>query len=71
MFLSAASYLLTQKDVFFDRSQFCQIVAAMLHGKDKAVRIDLPPPSIWKVASLLVPHQPIHITIHEISIQNA
>ena len=45
----AASYLLTQKDVFFDRTRFCQIVAAMLHGRDRAVKIDLPPPSICKV----------------------
>ena len=49
VFSSTAGYLLTQKDVFFDRTQFCQIVAAMLHSKDIAVRIDLPPPVIWKV----------------------
>lgn len=45
-----AGYLLTRKDVFFDRSQFCQIVAAMLHGKDIAKKIDLPPPVIMKVS---------------------
>ena len=44
-----ASYLLTQKDVFFDRTKFCQIVAAMLHGKDMKVKVDLPPPAILKV----------------------
>ena len=44
-----ASHLLTKKDVFFDRAEFCQIVAAMLHGKDKLVKVDLPPPTIMKV----------------------
>ena len=44
-----ASYLLTQKDVFFDRAQFCQIIAAMLHGKDRTVKVDLPAPAIVKV----------------------
>ena len=46
-----ASYLLTLKDVFFDRTRFCQIVSAMLHGKDMGTRIDLPAPSIYKVQS--------------------
>ena len=44
-----ASYLLTRKDVFFDRARFCQIVAAMLHGKDKGTKVDLPPPAVCKV----------------------
>lgn len=44
-----AGHLLTLKDVFFDRTQFCQIVASMLHGKDVAIKIDLPPPAIMKV----------------------
>jgi DNA-directed RNA polymerase III subunit RPC1 len=47
-----ASYLLTQKDVFFDRTKFCQIVASMLHGRDGGVKIDLPPPAIWKPVRL-------------------
>ena len=51
-----ASYLLTQKDVFFDRTKFCQIIAAMLHGKDMKVKVDLPPPAILKVR---VHHTPI------------
>lgn len=50
----AASYLLTQKDVFFDRARFCQIVAAMLHGVDRGVKIELPPPSILKVVIFFV-----------------
>ena len=44
-----ASYLLTQKDVFFDRSHFFQIVAAMLSNKDARMKIDVPPPAIMKV----------------------
>ena len=49
-----ASYLLTRKDVFFTKSQFCQIVGAMLHGKDTAVKIDIPPPAIVKVRGGIV-----------------
>lgn len=47
-----ASYLLTQKDVFFDRAHFCQIIAAMLHGKDRSMKIDLPKPAIMKPVCL-------------------
>ena len=53
-FYFSASYLLTQKDVFFDRTQFCQIIAAMLHGKDRGIKVDLPPPAIQKVGSYTV-----------------
>lgn len=42
-------YLLTQKDVFFNRAQFCQITSMILAGKDTNIRIDIPPPSIIKV----------------------
>lgn len=48
-----ASHLLTQKNVFFDRSHFSQIVAAMLSNKDTKLKIDIPPPSIIKVNLLL------------------
>ena len=44
-----ASYLLTRKDVFFTKSEFCQIISAMLRGKDARVKVDLPPPALWKV----------------------
>lgn len=55
-----ASYLLTQKNIFFNREQFCQILAIM---NDANEHIDVPPPSIvlpirlWtgkQVVSLLV-----------------
>ena len=42
-------YLLTQKDLFFNRAQFCQITSMILAGKDTNIRIDIPPPSIIKV----------------------
>ena len=51
--VSAACYLLTRKEVFFDRSHFSQIVAAMLSNKDTTTKIDLPPPAIFKVS---MPH---------------
>ncbi|TRY75843.1 hypothetical protein TCAL_12658 [Tigriopus californicus] len=41
-------YLLTQKDVFFDHGKVCQIVAQILAGNEKQMRIDLPPPAIFK-----------------------
>ncbi|CAG8634234.1 6225_t:CDS:10, partial [Paraglomus occultum] len=40
-----SSYLLTQKDVFYDRSQFVQICSYMA---DADLHIDIPPPTIWK-----------------------
>ena len=46
-------YLLTQKDVFFNRAQFCQITSMILAGKDTNIRIDIPPPSIIKVTEAL------------------
>ncbi|DBA04436.1 TPA: hypothetical protein N0F65_010032 [Lagenidium giganteum] len=41
-FLTAA-YLLTQKNIFFNREQFCQVVAIMGDALD---HVDLPPPAI-------------------------
>eukprot|EP00731_Ephydatia_muelleri_P022715 Em0015g298a len=58
-----ASYLLTQKDVFFDRTLFCQVVASMLHGKDTLLKIDIPPPAIWKPAKLWTGKQVISLLI--------
>lgn len=46
----AGAYLLTQKDVFFDRSHITQLLAYILAGKDVNIRIDLPPPVIVKVS---------------------
>ncbi|KAL5018248.1 hypothetical protein ScPMuIL_003970 [Solemya velum] len=45
-------YLLTQKDVFFDRGRVCKLVSSMLCGTDAALRIDLPPPAICKPCRL-------------------
>ena len=45
----AGAYLLTQKDVFLDRSHITQLLAYILAGKDVNIRIDLPPPVILKV----------------------
>ena len=47
-FLSA-SYLLTQKDQFFNREEFCQLVA---YFGDASEHIDLPAPAIWKPTQL-------------------
>lgn len=43
---------MTQKDVFFDRNRACQLIASMLVGKDAKMKIDLPPPAIWKPCKL-------------------
>lgn len=44
-----ASYLGSHKDVFYDRSQFCQILCYM---SDALTNIDLPPPAIHKPVKL-------------------
>ncbi|XP_076459285.1 DNA-directed RNA polymerase III subunit RPC1-like [Babylonia areolata] len=41
-------FLITQKDVFLDRSQALQLVDSFLSGRDSGVRVSLPPPAIWK-----------------------
>lgn len=46
---SAGGYLLTQKDVFFDRARACQIVASLMSDRGKLYQIDLPRPAIVKV----------------------
>ena len=45
-------FLLTSRDRFFDRSHVCRISAAILADEDKALKIDLPPPTILKPARL-------------------
>ncbi|KAI6655586.1 DNA-directed RNA polymerase III subunit RPC1 [Oopsacas minuta] len=42
------SYLLTQKDEFFDRAHFIQLICSFLKQDDADLRIDLPKPSIIK-----------------------
>ncbi|ROT82447.1 putative DNA-directed RNA polymerase III subunit RPC1 [Penaeus vannamei] len=43
------SYLLTQKDQFFDKEHTCALVASILAGKESDYKVDLPPPAIMKV----------------------
>lgn len=42
-----ASYLMTKRDVFFDRRQFTQICCYFAD-----LQIDIPPPTIWKLVHL-------------------
>lgn len=51
IFCLAGGYLITQKDVFFDRSRASQLIASILAYNDQDIRIDLPPPAIFKVCS--------------------
>jgi DNA-directed RNA polymerase III subunit RPC1 len=44
-----ASYLLSRKDRFFDRRQFSQICC---YFADANIKIDIPPPTIWKPVRL-------------------
>jgi DNA-directed RNA polymerase III subunit RPC1 len=44
-----AAYLLSRKDVFYNRAQFCQICSYMY---DASVQVDLPPPAILKPVQL-------------------
>jgi DNA-directed RNA polymerase III subunit RPC1 len=55
-----ASYLLTQKNVFFNREQFCQVVTTMCDGLD---HIDLPPPAIVLPVRLWTGKQVINLLI--------
>ncbi|CAF0768130.1 unnamed protein product [Didymodactylos carnosus] len=50
-FLTGA-YLLTQRDVFFDRSKACQLLVWILTNKDEYEKIRLPPPTIFKPCQL-------------------
>ncbi|XP_029638657.1 DNA-directed RNA polymerase III subunit RPC1 isoform X1 [Octopus sinensis] len=45
-------YLITQKDVFFDRSHASQLIASILAYKDENIKIDLPMPAILKPCQL-------------------
>jgi DNA-directed RNA polymerase III subunit RPC1 len=44
-----ASYLISQKDQFFDRRQFTQICS---YFADANLQVDIPPPTIWKPVRL-------------------
>ncbi|KAK4900819.1 DNA-directed RNA polymerase III subunit C1 (rpo31) [Elasticomyces elasticus] len=53
------AYLISQKDVFMTRTQFCQVVGYMFDGMDvvdplTGVRhkVEIPPPAIWKPQQL-------------------
>ncbi|CAM9584599.1 unnamed protein product [Chrysoparadoxa australica] len=46
-----ASYVLSQRDVFFDRERFCRVVSYM---GDAAELVTLPPPAIFKPMELLL-----------------
>ena len=50
---STGGYLVTQKDVFFDRTRFCQLASALLSSNDTNIKLDLPPPAIIKVRKSL------------------
>ena len=39
------SYMLTQKDVYFDKSQFCRLIAYLTDANEL---IHMPPPAIYK-----------------------
>jgi len=56
-------YLVTQKDLFFDRGQFCQLASVILAGKDRNVNIDLPPPAIVKPMRLWTGKQLYSLTL--------
>eukprot|EP01035_Chromulina_nebulosa_P016810 gene16810-22294_t len=58
-FLTGA-YLLTQKDVFFNKSDFCRLVAYL---SDALEHIDLPPPTIWKPRMLWTGKQVISLLV--------
>lgn len=46
------AYLLTQKDVFFDKSKAMQIICSIMSGIDSKTKIELPPPCIFKPCRL-------------------
>lgn len=56
-------YLVTQKDLFFTRPQFCQITSMILAGKDVTMKIDLPPPAIVKPIALWTGKQVVSVML--------
>uniref|UniRef100_A0AAV1T3G1 DNA-directed RNA polymerase subunit n=1 Tax=Peronospora matthiolae TaxID=2874970 RepID=A0AAV1T3G1_9STRA len=55
-----ASYLLTQKNIFFNREQFCQVISIM---SDASEHIELPPPAIVLPVRLWTGKQVISLLI--------
>jgi DNA-directed RNA polymerase III subunit RPC1 len=58
-FLTGA-YLLTQKDVFFTKANFCRVIAFL---SDALEEIDMPLPSIWKPRKLWTGKQIISLLV--------
>eukprot|EP00794_Sanderia_malayensis_P012251 gene12251-13513_t len=57
------AYLVTQKDLFFNRGQFCQLASVILAGKDNNISIDLPPPAILKPVCMWTGKQLYSLTL--------
>ncbi|KAJ3018797.1 hypothetical protein HKX48_002614 [Thoreauomyces humboldtii] len=55
-----ASYLLSRKDIFYDRAQFALICSYM---SDSLTTIDMPPPTIWKPARMWTGKQVFNILL--------
>ena len=47
-----AAYLLTQKDVFFNKRQISRIISYIVANDDRKTKIDLPPPALVKPCAL-------------------
>ena len=58
-FLTAA-YVMTQKDVFYTKSQFCKLVAYL---SDAGEHVDLPLPTIWRPRRLWTGKQVISLLV--------
>ncbi|BAM41903.1 DNA-directed RNA polymerase III largest subunit RPC1 [Theileria orientalis strain Shintoku] len=55
-----SSYLLTNKDMFLTRAQFCQIIS---YFTDASIHVDLPPPSIVHPVTLWTGKQAFNVLI--------
>lgn len=56
-------FLVSQKDLFFTRGQFCQITSMILAGKDRDLQIDIPPPAIIKPMALWTGKQVVSVML--------
>lgn len=56
-----AAYLITRRDTFFDRAQFCQIVT---YFSDATEQIDIPPPAIMRPCNLWTGKQVMSVLLH-------
>lgn len=57
------SYLLSNKDNFFTRAEFDQLITQMLVGKDKSLKIDWPKPAVWKPEKLWTGKQVLSVVL--------